>query len=143
EHLATAIVGRVMANLYAHFPRIKKKAKSKVIVTSSPNEFHELGGRIVADCLEIDGWDVYYLGANVPEQELIKLLIKVKPKILAISVTMPFNLERAESLIKSVRKVEKVRPKIIVGGIAFNIIPEIYKKIELISGLLTLNRLLK
>ncbi|MCX8034588.1 MAG: cobalamin-dependent protein, partial [Thermodesulfovibrio sp.] len=71
----------------------------------------------------------YYLGANVPEQELIKLLIKVKPRIVAISVTMPFNLERAESLIKSVRKVEKVRPKIIVGGIAFNIIPEIYKEI--------------
>lgn len=127
EHLATAIVGRVMANIYTHFPAIKKKARA--IVTSSPNEFHELGGRILADFLEIDGWDVYYLGANVPEQELVKLVKKVKPKILAISVTMPFNIERAEKMINLLKNQKNIKSKIIVGGIAFNLMPDIYKKI--------------
>lgn len=127
EHLATAIVGRIMANIYTKFPKTKKKAKA--VVASSPNEFHELGGRIVADFLEIDGWDVYYLGANVPEQELIKLIKKTKPKILALSVTMPFNIEKATIAINSVKKLKGVKPKIIVGGIAFNLIPDIYKKI--------------
>lgn len=127
EHLATAIVGRVMANIYINFPITKKKAKA--VVTSSPNEFHELGARIVADFLEMDGWEVYFLGANVPEQELIKLIKRAKPQILAISVTMPFNIEKAESIIRSVREIKGVKPKIIVGGIAFNILPEIYKKI--------------
>lgn len=127
EHLATAIVGRVMANIYTHFPKTKKKAKA--IVTSSPNEFHEMGGRIVADFLEVDGWDVYYLGANIPDQELIKLIKKTKPKLLAISVTMPFNIENAQRVIKTVKKLKNVNPKIIVGGIAFNMMPDIYKKI--------------
>ncbi|MCX7982490.1 MAG: cobalamin-dependent protein [Syntrophales bacterium] len=127
EHLATAIVGRVMANIYVNFPKTKKKAKA--IVMSAPNEYHELGGRIVADFLEIDGWDVYYLGANVPEQGLIRLIKKTKPKLLAISVTMPFNIEKTEKLISSVRELRYFNSKIIVGGIAFNIIPEIYEKI--------------
>jgi len=128
EHLATSIVGRIIANIYIHFPKPKKK-KLKAIVTSSPNEFHDLGGRIVADFFEIDGWDVYYLGANVPEQELIKLVRKTKPKILALSVTMPFNVERAEKIINLIKKLETPSPKILVGGIAFNFMPDLYKKI--------------
>lgn len=127
EHLATAIVGRVMAQVYTMFPKTKKK--SKAIVTASPNEFHELGARIVADLLEMAGWDVYYLGANVPALELIKIIKKRRPKLLAISVTMPFNIEKAENLICEVKKLEIVKPKIIVGGLAFNIFPDIYKAI--------------
>lgn len=127
EHLATAIVGRVMANIYTKFPKIKRKAKA--IVCSSPNEYHELGGRIVADLLEINGWDVYYLGANVPIEELIKLINKTKPKLVAMSVTMPFNIEKAAELIKRIREIKKVKPKIIVGGLAFNLLPDIYRQI--------------
>lgn len=127
EHLATAIVGRVMADIYTKFPKVKKRAKA--VVTSSPNEYHELGGRIVADLLEMNGWDVYYLGANVPVEELIKLISKIKPKIVAISVTMPFNIEKAEEAIEKIRKIKTLQPKIIVGGLAFNLSPEIYKKI--------------
>lgn len=127
EHLATAIVGRVMANIYPKFP--KKKKKAKAIVSSSPNEYHELGGRIVADLLEMDGWDVYYLGANVPAQELIKLVNKTKPKIVAISVTMPFNIEKAAELIKKLKESKPPKPKIIVGGLAFNLLPDLHKQV--------------
>ncbi|MCX7913447.1 MAG: cobalamin-dependent protein [Thermodesulfovibrionales bacterium] len=127
EHLATAIVGRIMANIYRKFP--KKKGRLKAIVASSPNEYHELGGRIVADLLEMDGWDVHFLGANVPSDELIKLVKKIKPKIIGISVTMPFNIEKAEVLIKKIKGIETVKSKIIVGGIAFNLLPSIYKDI--------------
>jgi len=128
EHLATSIVGRVMANIYILFPKTKK-SKLKAIVASSPNEYHELGGRIVADFLEMDRWDVSYLGANVPEQELIKIVKKTKPKLIALSVTMPFNLEKAEKIIKSLKNMESYIPKIMVGGIAFNIMPDLYKTV--------------
>jgi methanogenic corrinoid protein MtbC1 len=128
EHLATSIVGRIMANIYILFPKTKK-TKLKAIVSSSPNEFHELGGRIVADFLEIDGWDVSYLGANVPEQELIKIVKKTKPKLVALSVTMPFNIEKAHKIINSLKTMGSYNPTIIVGGIAFNIFPDLYKKI--------------
>lgn len=117
-----------MANTYLLFPKIKK-SKLKALVSSAPNEFHELGGRIVADFLEIDGWDVSYLGANVPEQELIKIVKKTKPKLIAISVTMPFNIEKAHKIIDSIKNIESYAPKIMVGGIAFNILPDLYKKI--------------
>lgn len=65
EHLATAIVGRVMASLYTRIPRMVG-GKKKIVLTTAPNEFHEVGCRMVADFLEAEGWNVYYLGANTP-----------------------------------------------------------------------------
>ncbi|MDW8136586.1 MAG: cobalamin-dependent protein [Thermodesulfobacterium sp.] len=129
EHLATSIVGRVMANIYTYFPKNKTKAQAKAIITSSPNEYHELGGRMVADLLEMDGWDVYYLGANVPEDEVLKLVKKIKPKLIGISVTMPFNLERTEKLISKIRSLKGISLKIMVGGLLFNLFPEVYLKL--------------
>ncbi len=84
---------------------------------------------MVADFLEMDGWDVLYLGANVPEEELIKLVKKIKPKLVAISVTMPFNLIKAKKIIDSLKSLGDYVPKIMVGGIAFNLMPDLYKKI--------------
>ncbi|MCX7635566.1 MAG: cobalamin B12-binding domain-containing protein, partial [Syntrophales bacterium] len=125
---ATAIVGRITADIYRRRPPITEKGE-KAVVTSVSNEFHELGARIVADFLEMDGWNVYYLGGNVPEGELLKLVKKTKPKILALSCTMPFNLERTAAVIREVRQIKKNVPKIIVGGLAFNIFPELHRRI--------------
>lgn len=129
EHLATAIVGRITANIYTKIHRSRKK-KGKAIITAAPNEFHEVGSRMVADLLEIDGWDILYLGANTPESELFKLMKKVKPKFLGISVAMPFNLDRTSKIISDMKGDKTMRKiKIMVGGIGFNSFPEIWQTV--------------
>lgn len=125
EHLATSIVSRIMANMYKKII-IEKKNKSKAIITSAPNEFHEVGSRIVADLLELYGWDIIYLGANTPDIELFKMIKKVKPKFIGISVTMPFNLDRVLNIVNSLKKNANInKTKILVGGIVFNTFPEL------------------
>ena len=74
EHLATSVVGRLMAALYPVLITTEYNYDKRVIVTSSPNEFHELGGRMLSDLLESEGWDVSYLGANNPPEEVIKTM---------------------------------------------------------------------
>jgi len=46
EHLATSMVGRILSGLYVKLP-LPSPDKGKAIVTAAPNEFHELGGRIL------------------------------------------------------------------------------------------------
>lgn len=129
EHLATAIVGRIIANIYTRF-WIKKGGRGKILITSAPNEFHEIGSRMVADLMELDGWNVYYLGANTPKEELFKLLKKIRPEILGISVSMPFNIDKAIEIIMDIKKDKDMnRIKIMVGGIAFNTFPELWRSI--------------
>lgn len=123
EHLATAMVMRSMTALYMKFV-MEDKTKGKVIVTASANEYHEVGARIVADILEMDGWDVMYIGANTPVHELIKAIEKVKPEFVCISVTMTFNMDTVKQTIKQIRQNDNIKDtKIIVGGYAFSFEP--------------------
>jgi methanogenic corrinoid protein MtbC1 len=126
EHLASAIVVRIMATIGIAKIEVVE-AKGRAVVTASPNEFHEIGAWMVSDALEQDGWMVQYLGANTPREDLVRLLQSFNPDILAISVTIPFNVNKAKDTITSVRsKSELAGMKIMVGGRVFNENPELW-----------------
>lgn len=121
EHLATSVVGRLMAALYPVLITTEYNYDKRVIVTSSPNEFHELGGRMLSDLLESEGWDVSFLGANNPAEEVVKTMERIDPFAICISVTMPFNITNATDLITDIKNNESLKnKKVLVGGIAFN-----------------------
>jgi MerR family transcriptional regulator, light-induced transcriptional regulator len=76
----------------------------------------------------LDGWQVDYLGANIPQTELLNFLQASQPRILLVSVTMPFNLDVTLDLITAIKKQpEFANLKIMVGGLAFNMIPELWQ----------------
>ena len=107
---------------------IPKNIKGKVVVASSPSEFHEIGAWIISDILESNGWDVKYLGANTPKKDLISLLSSFKPNVLALSVTMPFNILKTKDVIDTIKKDENLKNiSIIVGGSAFNQTKELWR----------------
>lgn len=120
EHLAAAIVTRVMAAMNLHI-NPPKKFIGKIVVTASPNEFHEIGPTMISDVLENDGWNVAYLGANVPHADLLAFLADFKPEILALSVTLAFNVNKAKEIITAIKQDEALKKiKVIVGGRVFN-----------------------
>lgn len=73
---------------------------------------------MVADIFELNGWDGYFLGANTPIGELLSLLKEKKPQVLALSVSIYFNMD---SLYDTLDKIRKLHPDlaVIVGGQAF------------------------
>jgi methanogenic corrinoid protein MtbC1 len=128
EHQATAIVGRVTSFLYGRFVGTPQ-TKGTAIVTAAPNEFHEVGARMVADILELDGWDVTYLGANIPVADLLQLLKQKQPFLLALSVATPLNLEKARMVIDMLKRdAELSCLRILVGGLAFSIVPGLWQE---------------
>lgn len=129
EHLATAIVGRVMAMLYPRFARFTV-TRGRAVVSAGPNEFHEIGARMVADFLELDGWDVAYLGANTPAPELLALLKQQRPFLLALSVATVFNIERARQVIQLIRDTPETQGlRVLVGGLALANLPGLWQDI--------------
>jgi methanogenic corrinoid protein MtbC1 len=125
EHLATAIVGRIMAALYTRFARFEV-TRGRAVVSAGPNEFHEVGARMVADFLEMDGWDVIYLGANTPVGEITDILKRHKPFMVALSVATVFNLDTGRQIIRVIREDEDIRDiKVMVGGLAFAGMPQL------------------
>ncbi|MEJ7769333.1 MAG: cobalamin-dependent protein [Chitinophagaceae bacterium] len=109
--------------------QFNKKTATMVACTVSGN-LHELGIRMVADLFEIDGWNTYYLGANMPDNHIISALKENKADLLAISASMPDQVTIAAVIIKKIRNDASLnRIKVLVGGYPFNQIQDLWKKI--------------
>ncbi len=129
EHLATAITQSVMAHLYGHVFQHTPVGRT-LIATCIGGELHELGIRMVADFFEMEGWDVYYLGANMPAEDVVRMAQERQADLLAISVTLNSYVPHARRMIQVVRASSiGDRIKIMVGGQPINRAPDLYKKL--------------
>lgn len=117
EHLATSITENMMTFVYPIIFSAEKIGK-KAIITCSPQEFHQIGARMVADIFELCGWDGYFLGANTPETDLFEIIKDKKPDILGISVSIYFNIRAMMELVERIR-VHYPDLHILIGGQAF------------------------
>lgn len=129
EHLATAISMRILSVMFGSFVT-GHASKGRAVISAAPNEFHEVGARMVADQLEMDGWRVDYLGANSPAADLIDLLRRDPPFLLGFSVVVPFNIEEIRRIIAAIRADEAFNGvRIMVGGPVFTMEPELCRRI--------------
>ncbi len=121
EHLATAISQLALSHLYRHLPRDPANGRT-VMVSCVEGELHELGARIASDFLEMAGFEVRFLGANVPAEHLAREVRDTKPDLLALSVTMSYHMPALRKAVTAVREVAPLLP-MAVGGLAFTWAP--------------------
>jgi methanogenic corrinoid protein MtbC1 len=117
EHLATSITESLLSLVY---PRIfgADHIGKKAVIACVANEYHQIGGRMVADIFELHGWDGYFLGANTPPEELLKLIDEKQPDLVGLSLAIYFNLDSLWRVVETVRSTFPDLP-ILVGGQAF------------------------
>lgn len=117
EHLCTSITESLINLAYPYLFAAEHSGK-KAIIICTPGEYHQVGARMVADYFELNGWDGYFLGTNTPDGELFKFIEARHPDVLAISMSVFFNLFALHQLIKNIRK-HFPDLKIIIGGQGF------------------------
>lgn len=114
EHLATAIseglLNLVTPELFAA-PRVDQSA----VITSTANEHHQIGGRMVADLFAAQGWRSHFLGASTPLAGVLALIAEKKPDVVALSVALALNLPAAVTAALAIHAACPGRP-ILVGG---------------------------
>jgi MerR family transcriptional regulator, light-induced transcriptional regulator len=125
EHLATSTAITMMALEFSQAELGEPNGKSVICACVEGNN-HAVGLRIVADAFELNGWDVKFLGADVPKCELIKMLQADTPDLLCLSLSMPDHLPVAKSTIKEVHlALGEASPAIMIGGLAINAFPAV------------------
>ena len=129
EHYCTAATQLVMSHLYPYIFSGEKRDR-RAVVTCVGGELHEMGARMVADFLEMGGWDTHFLGANTPPDSVIALGLERQAHVLAVSATMTFQVSRAAELIAGLRAADPQRRiKVLVGGYPFNLAPDLWQRI--------------
>lgn len=130
EHYCTAATQQIMSGLYQYIFNMDRNGKT-LVACSISGELHEMGIRMVADYFEMEGWDTYYLGTNLPEKQIETYLIEYKADILALSVTLPLHVSKAAALIKSIKTNPSTQHvKIMVGGYPFINNPELWQRVS-------------
>lgn len=117
EHLATSISESIMNHLYSRIINTKRVNK-KIVLGCIEGEYHQVGIKMIADIFEMNGWDTFFLGANVPNDELIKYAIEIQPDIVAMSLSIYSHLPAFEVFVSKI-KMALPEVKIIVGGQGF------------------------
>lgn len=80
EHLATAITESLLNLVYPQLFSRPQRGHSAVIACAA-NEYHQIGGRMVADIFELNGWRGYFLGSKVPRSDLLALIAQKRPDV--------------------------------------------------------------
>ena len=129
EHYCTAATQLIMSQLYSHVFAGAKSGRN-LVATCVAGDLHELGVRMVSDFFEMDGWNTYYVGANVPHQSVIAAIVERDADVLAISATLFYHVESVRQLIHAVREHPVARQvKILTGGYPFNQSPDLWKQV--------------
>lgn len=117
EHVATAMTQYVVAQLYGRLD-VPEPSRGRAVVTGVEGELHQIGGHMVADLLEADGWDVRFLGSHLPNREILDAVEAHEARLLAVSATILANVPTVCDLVQETRE-RFAGVATLIGGRAF------------------------
>ena len=124
EHVRTAIVRTIVECCYPYVIAKRDKEctlkRGRVIIVCPPEEYHDLGARMITDFFTICGLDAVFVGNNTPYDNFYNAADKINPDIIAISVSNYYNLVVTKKIIEDLRKKINPGTRIVVGGYAFS-----------------------
>ena len=115
EHLATTITMGVMDSLRRGMEPSPHIGFSALVVPVEGDN-HAIGARFVADFLEMDGWQVHFLGNDTPAGDLAEFVRQRGYDLVALSSTLPEFLPNVEATTEAIRSSDAPTPKILLGG---------------------------
>ncbi len=128
-HLATSISSSLLSRLLSPPPRVSGTPRKAVFACVEQN-LHSLGLQIVSDAFERAGWQSYFLGADVPTDDLVGFVSRLKPDLVGLSAAQLPHLTTLREVITRLRgELGTACPTILVGGRILNQLGEVWKRL--------------
>jgi len=102
-------------------PKMTKEAESKrlgkVIIGTVKGDIHDIGKNIVTFMLDLNGFEVYDLGIDVPAEKFIEKIKETKAPVAGLSGFLTIAFESMKETISAIEKAGlRDKVKIIIGG---------------------------
>jgi MerR family transcriptional regulator, light-induced transcriptional regulator len=126
EHFASSYVnGRLRALMSLSG---NNRSGHGVIVACAPHDQHELGALVLAVLLRRSGYQVYFVGANTPVEDLADMARAVRPIAVMLSAS---SVDSVHHLMNKRNHLHGIAPLLVLGGNGFNTDP---RRAELVGG---------
>jgi MerR family transcriptional regulator, light-induced transcriptional regulator len=116
EHMASAVVRRVLGWLLRVY-EVKSDAL-RLVVATPPHHAHELGALMAAASAAAEGWNVTYLGPDLPVGDLVNAVAQSGARAVAISAVHEPLTGDLRSAIRETRAGLPEDVTLILGGTA-------------------------
>lgn len=102
-------------------PKLKSTAQSqkigKVIVGTVAGDIHDIGKDIVVFMLDVNGFEVYDLGIDVPVQKFIDKMKETKAPVIALSGFLTLAFDAMKETIDAMKQAGlRDTVKVMIGG---------------------------
>lgn len=114
EHLASSVVHDILVGTMRGFAR--SNGASRVLVATPAGERHAIGAALVGAFAAVEGWNVIYLGADLPAAEIAAAAVTADVAVVAMSIVYVDNRERVLGEVRSLRARLPKSITIIAGG---------------------------
>jgi corrinoid protein of di/trimethylamine methyltransferase len=92
-------------------------SKGKVIMTTVQGDVHDIGKIIVGAMLTANGYEVFDLGVDVPNEEVLEAVDQIRPDILGLSALLTTTMVEQKNIIEMLKGSGKRNDvMVIVGG---------------------------
>jgi methanogenic corrinoid protein MtbC1 len=127
EHLATTVFRRVLGWIIDTF-QVDEPA-ARLVVATPPRQVHELGALLAAAAAATEGWDVIYLGADLPVAEILTAARQVGASGVALSVVLPTDDPALLEGLSEIRRGLAPEVHLFLGGAAVSEQPERFRAV--------------
>lgn len=116
EHMASAVIISFLANVNS---RYQVTPGSPLVAVATPSgSHHEMGALLAASHAFEAGWDVLYLGSNLPAEDLAATVATRKVRAILLSIVFPAGEPSIALQLRELRKLVGPSLPIVVGGMA-------------------------
>src|SRR5690606_16805300 len=99
----------------------------RILVATPPHEEHTIALLSLSLLLRYRGWDVVYLGGNVPIFQLGATVEAIKPNLVVLAAQ---RLQTAANLAKTTRFLTEKKVPAAFGGLIFNLITDLRHRVH-------------
>lgn len=114
EHMASSIVVAFLATLNARYQ--VAPGAPVLAVTTPAGQMHELGALLAASTAYEAGWDVLYLGANMPAEDIASAVKARGARAILLSLIFPLGDSQTMAEMQELRRLVGRDLPILAGG---------------------------
>ena len=114
EHMASAVVRNFLWSLKSG---VEQSSYAPMLIVATPvGQWHEIGALMVASTASAEGWDITYLGANLPAQEIAAAVQQQSARVVALSLVYPADDPHIRQELAALRRYVGPDVELLIGG---------------------------
>lgn len=114
EHLAAAVLHDILVETMRAFPQVN--GAPRVLVATPAGDRHAIGAALVGATSAVAGWNVVYLGADLPADEIVAAAVTTSAAMVALSILYVDDRARMLGEVRRIRASLPAQVGLLVGG---------------------------